>query len=231
MNYHQNITELTGQFECIPTNEMKEKFNEGMLLNSRQKNGLDSIANFIVFEYLPITLKDFLQKNQVSLERKIFICNGISKGLSYLYDHHIIHRNINLENIYIDNEDCIKISDFKMAILTNSDKIYMLNKNNKLLGDKETMAPEVYNEYKNQMLNDTNNFILFNYSKQPSWELGIITHKILTNTHPFLNYPIKDLLDFNSQLLLDLNISQDIIEKISLLLKEDMMERGQLTLF
>jgi len=93
-----------------------------------------------------------------------------------------------------------------------------------------SMAPEVYREYKSQKHNGEK-YITIDYTKQPSWELGIITHLIITNVHPFENYPKNNELDFNKQSLIDLKISDNIIQKISQLLEKDGKERINLTLF
>jgi len=73
--------------------------------------------------------------------------------------------------------------------------------------------------------------IILDYSKQPSWELGIASYLILTNIHPFLNYPKIDQLDFNDQLLKELNISHQVIQKISELLEKDTNTRIDITQF
>jgi len=46
-------------------------------------------------------------------------------------------------------------------------------------GNPERLAPEVLNS----------SLISINYSKQPSWELGVVCHEILTLEHPFPSYP------------------------------------------
>jgi len=75
---------------------------------------------------------------------------------------------------------------------------------------------------------------LLNYSKQPSWELGIISHEILTQARPFYNYPDEYSypieVNLNPYLLKNCNINENLISTIYDLLQNDMEMRTPITL-
>ena len=82
------------------------------------------LNEFIVFEYLPYTLKDFIYKNSEkqnseNFEIKVkFVFKEIVKGLKELHELGIIHRDLKPENVLVDdfcNPKIVKICDFGSA--------------------------------------------------------------------------------------------------------------------
>lgn len=82
------------------------------------------LNEFIVFEYLPYTLKDFIYKNSdvrknENFETKIkFVFREIVNGLRDLHELGIIHRDLKPENILVDDfvdPKVVKICDFGSA--------------------------------------------------------------------------------------------------------------------
>lgn len=80
------------------------------------------LCEFLVFEYLPYSLKDFIYSSQYEIENKEekikFIFKEIIKGLQQLHSHGIIHRDLKPENILLDsceNPKIVKICDMGSA--------------------------------------------------------------------------------------------------------------------
>jgi len=90
------------------------------------------------------------------------------------------------------------------------------NQKNLLLGKNvNCLAPEIL----------SSELKLINYSKQPSWELGVICHEICTFEHPFILYPDKNgppfsIPKFSPDRLLERKFPKLFIDLISKLLLE-----------
>lgn len=101
----------------------------------------------------------------------------IIKGLEYLHNNNILHRDIKPQNILLHN-DIIKICDFGF-----SKKI----KDNDLIstfcGSPLYMAPEIlkYNEYTD---------------KADIWSLGVILYELIYKNHPYPCKNKKSLVDY-----------------------------------
>ena len=100
------------------------------------------------------------------LKAKIIFKELIS-GLKYLYELNICHRDLKPQNILLDENYTIKISDFGLARLNNENNLM-----DTICGSPIYMAPEImkYNKYDN---------------KADIWSLGIIFYELLTGRTPF----------------------------------------------
>jgi serine/threonine protein kinase len=58
---------------------------------------------------------------QFNWRTRVNICIGVAKGLAYLHDGVIVHRDIKASNILLDNDLTPKISDFGLAKLLPAD--------------------------------------------------------------------------------------------------------------
>ena len=94
----------------------------------------------------------------------------ILSAVNYLHERKLMHRDLKLENILIDdskysNNIYIKIIDFGTA------KFYSKNKENEIIGTPFYIAPEV---------------LKGNYTEKcDSWSIGVILYTILTGKLPF----------------------------------------------
>ncbi|KAK8860760.1 hypothetical protein M9Y10_012426 [Tritrichomonas musculus] len=73
--------------------------------------------------------------------QKLIIIYGIAAGMSYLHSHNILHRDLKLNNIYLDDSMFPKISGFNIAKEIESDSI---EPNDTIKGTPACIAPEVY---------------------------------------------------------------------------------------
>jgi len=131
------------------------------------------VNEYIKYGELSKRIKQTFSELQISV-----IIFQILKGLSYIHSHNIIHRDIKLENIMINDIEnilingkieqfyWIKIIDFGIAKFTSSNK-----KEKGMTGTLYYMAPEVIKQN-------------YNY-KCDIWSVGIILYILLTGKYPF----------------------------------------------
>lgn len=119
-------------------------------------------------------LSDVIKKNQLSGEQKQKIANGVINGLSFLHQHHIVHRDLKSSNILIskrDNEYIPKITDFGLS--KNVGNIDQTFKTNSFVGGSiKYSAPE-------QLLNSKTK------GNVDIWSLGVILFEIFIGKVPF----------------------------------------------
>jgi len=108
----------------------------------------------------------------------------IASALNYLWTNKIVHRDLKLDDILISSDGYPLICDFGMAEFV--DENGCLENQKTLGGNVNRLAPEILNS----------DLKLINYSKQPSWELGVICHEICTFEHPYIPYPDKNESQF-----------------------------------
>ena len=148
---------------------------------------------YLVLEYINgIPLIDILKNEKngyLSQKRAIIIMTQIIKGIIYLYDKNIYHRDIKLENILVMKNDIIKIIDFGFAVKCNRDSYQKL-----FCGTPSYMAPELLNKEK---------YIPY-YSD--IWSLGVLFYSMIYGRFPF---------DRNDKYLLEDN--DDFFEKITVI--------------
>jgi protein-serine/threonine kinase len=131
---------------------------------------IDKETNSIYFEYSPgIDFLDYLNKNSLSLERKIYFYKQLIEGVIYIHNIGVAHRDLKLENLLINGEN-LKIIDFGESC------VWKLNNNIiKTSGIKGTtcyIAPEEFiSEY--------------NADKVDIWSLGIILYNLIYSKMPW----------------------------------------------
>ena len=141
---------------------------------------------YLVLEYVNgIPLIDILKNEKsgyLSQKRAIKLMTQIIKGIIYLHDKNIYHRDIKLENILVMKNDSIKIIDFGFAVKCNRDSYQKL-----FCGTPSYMAPELLNKEK---------YIPY-YSD--IWSLGVLFYSMLYGRFPFERndkYLLEDNDDF-----------------------------------
>lgn len=139
---HPNIVKLYGQGEW--------------------SNGL-----YIAMEFIQGTsLRQYLQRNLISLKHALELVMEISMALCHLHAHGIIHRDLKPENILVTEDGGVKVIDFGIAqVLTDNQRDP--HSKRRLIGTPIYMSPEQKNDPES--------------TSYPSdiYSLGIITYELV----------------------------------------------------
>jgi serine/threonine-protein kinase len=130
----------------------------------------DSIY-YIVMEYVDgQTLKQYIQQNSpVRVEVALDILQQLTSAIAHAHQNNIIHRDIKPQNILIDREGNVKITDFGIAMALSATSI---TRTNSVLGSVHYLSPE---QARGGMAN----------KKSDIYSLGIVMFELLTGRLPF----------------------------------------------
>lgn len=129
--------------------------------------------NYFIYEYFDgINLYEYIKIKKNLSESKIRnICMQISNGLNFLHSNNIIHCDLKLDNLIINDKAKLKIIDFDLSIICNDEEGYV---SDNIFGTMKYVAPESYD--------------LCIYSKKTDvWQFGIILYILITNKFPHEN--------------------------------------------
>jgi serine/threonine protein kinase len=140
----------------------------------RFNTGFTGEMDFAILTYYEHgNLDKFLKTNEVTLSDKDLLIKGVARGIEFLHQQHIIHRDLKSENVLIQREDGVwtpKVTDFGLSRMVNeADSIV-----NSAIGMSYAYAaPE-------QILNQkiTSNVDI--------WAFGVIMYRVMADTLPFV---------------------------------------------
>lgn len=133
--------------------------------------GEDADSYYIVMEYIEgKTLKQLLKKRgKLTLSEAIDIMLQLTDGMSHAHDSYIIHRDLKPQNIMIQDDGAIKITDFGIAMALNSTQ---LTQTNSVMGSVHYLPPEQAAGKGCTIKSDI-------------YSMGIIFYELLTGSLPF----------------------------------------------
>lgn len=174
---------------------------------------------FLVMELCPNkSVMDLLRKTKRMEERhaKIFIAQILS-ALEYLHNEcSVVHRDMKLGNLFLDEGFNIKVGDFGLAALIDSEE-----RKKTICGTPNYIAPEV----------------LFNSEGGHSfevdiWSLGVILYTLLVGKPPFQKNDVKEIyksIKTNSyEFPPDCSVSEEAKDLIRSLLETDPEKRPKI---
>ena len=113
------------------------------------------------------------QKNYFQEKEIINALIQLLLGLSYIHDKKIVHRDIKTKNIFIQNKHTLRIGDFGIAKIFNSNNNNKNTNLNKMVGTPLYMAPECFKQNKK-----------YSY-KSDIWSLGCCIYEMCNLKHAF----------------------------------------------
>ena len=133
--------------------------------------GEEEGSHYIVMEYIEgKTLKQLLKKREsLTLTEVIDIMTQLTDGISHAHESYIIHRDIKPQNIMIEDDGRIKITDFGIAMALNATQ---LTQTNSVMGSVHYLSPEQASGKGATVKSDI-------------YSLGILMYELLTGNVPF----------------------------------------------
>ncbi|CAD8197171.1 unnamed protein product [Paramecium pentaurelia] len=127
----------------------------------------DADNSYLIMELCDQDIYQLIKKGQFNEQQIRFYGKQLTEGLQYLHSHNIIHRDIKLGNLLIQN-DILKIADFGLAVKLTDDE----EERNTLCGTPNYISPEIINQQP--------------YGKKVDlWSMGCCLFAMATGRGPF----------------------------------------------
>ena len=137
-------------------------------------DGEERSRNYMVIEWVEgRLLRSVLnQERKLPIERATAIAVRICDALDYMHKHGVIHRDLKPENVMVDEQDCIKIIDFGIAMKEDARRLTFANSQSPTLGTPDYISPEQVKGQRGDQRSDI-------------YALGIMVYEMLTGQVPF----------------------------------------------
>lgn len=133
--------------------------------------GQEDELHYLVMEYIAgKTLKDYIHTHGALLaEHAVSIMKQLVSAISHAHHNGIVHRDIKPQNVLMNGEDDVKITDFGIAMALNST---VHTKTNSVIGTVHYLSPE---QARGGMAT----------KRSDVYSLGIVFYELLTGELPF----------------------------------------------
>lgn len=108
------------------------------------------------------------------------VARQVLSGLEYMNKHGITNRNLQLENILIDDQGCIKLFNYGLYYMTNGGKYVTFP-----IGSPKYLSPEVF-------LNKTRSGILMHYCD--TWAVGLILLELVLGRELWTDLKLPEMI-------------------------------------
>jgi len=122
------ITEQNKKYTELETSIMREIDSDHVVRYLHHKHKPEEKALYLYMQYYPKgDLEDFLLKNpKIDFRKRLKMLIDILVGLMELHSRFIIHRDLKLKNIFVDDQDNCVVGDLGIATVTEKSAISRL---------------------------------------------------------------------------------------------------------
>lgn len=170
---------LSDNIDGLPDDNISRELSiTKLIVNNNQEIVVKPIKSWIGLGYAVIILPYYgnnlraVPYSNFNHSRLCTLILNIVKNLQVLKENRILHLNIRVENIMMDSQDNVYLTDFKSAIFTDINYGYIPYQ----AYNPEYRAPEIW------MLDD--NFDNYGYHSEV-WALGVLIYYLLKGKYPF----------------------------------------------
>ncbi|CEF65973.1 Serine/threonine-protein kinase polo [Strongyloides ratti] len=118
------------------------------------------------------------RRKTVTIPEAKYFCKNIAEGIDYLHDRHIIHRDLKLNNIFLNKDMEVKIGDFGLTARLNDPRELRMS----VCGTPNYIAPEILNRIGHSFEVDI-------------WAFGCILYALLVGKPPFEAQTKNDIFE------------------------------------
>ena len=229
INYSLKNNNNNNNNDKIDNKHLKLKLKKTVINNKTSRTNIvnfdhyyeNDLYLFAFYEYCSNkTLLDLINKRKTLSEFEVkIIVNQLLNCVGFIHNKNIVHKNITLSSLYLDEKMNLKLGKFEYSEQFKFKEQRFYN----VCGDINYMSPEMINlsyidfnninEYKEKTINNLGYNYLIDY-----WNIGIITYVLLFGEFPFKvvitkNYNIDNNInsktndnefnDYNSNSILD----------------------------
>jgi tetratricopeptide (TPR) repeat protein len=137
----------------------------------------DRDTPFYTMQYLERASSITEHSQTLNTSQKIGLITQVLSALVYLHRHHILHRDLKPQNIFVTADGIVKVMDFGLAV--DHREISSVSSS---VGTLAYMAPELFAEESASIQSDL-------------YAVGIIAYEMFVGTHPFKTNDISQMLN------------------------------------
>ncbi len=157
---------------------------------------------YILMEYVDGTpLTDFIKKNQLPMEHRIYIIAKLAKALYTVHKQGILHRDIKPANVMLTKKLEPKLLDFGIARIVDSN----LTMENEILGSPAYISPEGFVVSSSKLTEQADIF-----------SLGVLSYELFTGQKPFIGETLNEIgqaIQFKKPII-PTSINSEITERV-----------------